>query len=99
MPDKEQMHAAANILNFGRRIAILAGQGALAAHPKVQIIPETLAVSVAKALPTMAPGLPFASAVQFADPARMVFAVGQPLKFGRPYMRSPVAQSGDRPCR
>ena len=49
-PDAEQLHAAANILNSGRRIAILAGQGALAARPKVQSVAERPGVPVSKAL-------------------------------------------------
>jgi pyruvate dehydrogenase (quinone)/pyruvate decarboxylase len=49
-PDAQQLQAAANILNSGKRIAILAGQGALAARAEVQKIAETLGAPVAKAL-------------------------------------------------
>jgi len=68
-----QESPAANILNSGRRIAILAGQGALGARPEVQSIAETLGAFVTKALPGkavpaggLAPGLPFALPAQFA---------------------------------
>jgi pyruvate dehydrogenase (quinone) len=49
-PNAEQLQAAADILNSGKRVAILAGQGALAARPEVQKIAETLGGPVAKAL-------------------------------------------------
>jgi pyruvate dehydrogenase (quinone)/pyruvate decarboxylase len=49
-PDVQQLHAAANILNSGRKVAILAGQGALAARAEVEKIAETLGAPVAKAL-------------------------------------------------
>jgi pyruvate dehydrogenase (quinone) len=49
-PDMRQLQVAANILNSGKRIAILAGQGALAARAEVQKIAETLGAPVAKAL-------------------------------------------------
>jgi len=49
-PDAEQLHAAVNILNSGRRIAILAGQGALAARPKMQSVAERPGAPVANAL-------------------------------------------------
>jgi len=49
-PDAPQLQAAANILNSGKRIAILAGEGALAARSEVQKIAETLGAPVAKAL-------------------------------------------------
>jgi pyruvate dehydrogenase (quinone) len=49
-PDAQQLQEAANILNAGKRVAILAGQGALAARAEVQKIAETLGAPVAKAL-------------------------------------------------
>ena len=49
-PDAQQLQDAANILNAGKRVAILAGQGALAARAEVQKIAETLGAPVAKAL-------------------------------------------------
>ena len=49
-PDAQQLQAAANILNSGKRVAILAGQGALAARAEVQKLAETLGAPVAKAL-------------------------------------------------
>jgi glyoxylate carboligase len=49
-PDAQQLQAAANILNAGKRVAILAGQGALATRADVQRIAETLGAPVAKAL-------------------------------------------------
>jgi pyruvate dehydrogenase (quinone) len=49
-PDARQLQTAANILNSGRKVAILAGQGALAARPEVQKLAETLGAPVAKAL-------------------------------------------------
>src|ERR1700759_262808 len=49
-PDTKQLRAAADILNDGKRIAILAGQGALGARAEVQKIAETLGAPVAKAL-------------------------------------------------
>jgi thiamine pyrophosphate-dependent acetolactate synthase large subunit-like protein len=58
-PDTQQLQAAASILKSGKRVAILAGQGALAAGM----------------LATMAPGLPFAIAAQFAYPNRQSVAV------------------------
>jgi pyruvate dehydrogenase (quinone)/pyruvate decarboxylase len=49
-PDAQQLQAAANILNSGKRVAILAGQGALAARAEVQKLAEALGAPVAKAL-------------------------------------------------
>jgi pyruvate dehydrogenase (quinone) len=49
-PGAEQLQDASNILNAGKRVAILAGQGALAARAEVQKIAETLGAPVAKAL-------------------------------------------------
>jgi hypothetical protein len=49
-PDAEQLQAAAKILNIGKKVAILAGQGALAARAEVQKLAEVLGAHVAKAL-------------------------------------------------
>jgi pyruvate dehydrogenase (quinone) len=49
-PGAQQLQAAAEILNAGKRVAILAGQGALAARTEVTRIAETLGAPVAKAL-------------------------------------------------
>jgi pyruvate dehydrogenase (quinone) len=49
-PDAQQLQAAANILNAGKRVAILAGQGALGARAEVLKIAETLGAPAAKAL-------------------------------------------------
>ncbi|HSU30039.1 MAG TPA: thiamine pyrophosphate-dependent enzyme [Bryobacteraceae bacterium] len=49
-PSVEQLHAAADLLNGGRRIAILAGQGALHARAEVTQVADVLAAPVAKAL-------------------------------------------------
>ncbi len=44
------LEAAAAILNRGRRVAILAGAGALGAHRQLEAVAERLAAGVAKAL-------------------------------------------------
>ena len=49
-PDVQQLKAAAEILNTGKEVAILAGQGALSARAEVQKIAESLGAPVAKAL-------------------------------------------------
>ena len=49
-PSAEQLQAAADILNSGQRVAILAGQGALAARAELGQIAEILGAPVAKAL-------------------------------------------------
>jgi pyruvate dehydrogenase (quinone)/pyruvate decarboxylase len=49
-PSGEQLQAAADILNSGRRVAILAGQGALAARAELGQVAEILGAPVAKAL-------------------------------------------------
>jgi pyruvate dehydrogenase (quinone)/pyruvate decarboxylase len=46
----DQLRAAANILNSGRRIAILAGQGALHARQEVTMLADLLGAPVAKSL-------------------------------------------------
>ncbi|MCU1260237.1 MAG: pyruvate oxidase [Bryobacterales bacterium] len=49
-PAMEQLRAAAALLNQGTRVAILAGQGALAARAEVEQIADKLGAPVAKAL-------------------------------------------------
>jgi pyruvate dehydrogenase (quinone) len=49
-PARAQLQAAADILNRGSRVAILAGQGALGAREEVLAIAERLGAPVAKAL-------------------------------------------------
>jgi pyruvate dehydrogenase (quinone) len=49
-PAGEQLQAAADILNSGHRVAILAGQGAFAARTELEQIADVLASPVAKAL-------------------------------------------------
>jgi pyruvate dehydrogenase (quinone)/pyruvate decarboxylase len=50
VPSADRLREAAAVLNAGRKIAILAGQGALAARPEVIQVAETLGAPVAKAL-------------------------------------------------
>ncbi|MFP4544156.1 MAG: thiamine pyrophosphate-dependent enzyme [Candidatus Kapaibacterium sp.] len=50
VPDEESIRAAANILNDGKRIAILAGRGALGAGNELEDIAETLQAPIIKAL-------------------------------------------------
>ncbi len=50
VPASEQLHAAADALNGGTRIAVLAGQGALAARAEVTALADRLGAPVAKAL-------------------------------------------------
>ena len=49
-PSAEQLAAAAQVLNSGRRVAVLAGQGALGARAEVEQLAELLGAPVAKAL-------------------------------------------------
>ena len=49
-PPNDQIHAAAEILNSGRRVAILAGQGALHARDEVTRLADALGAPVAKSL-------------------------------------------------
>ena len=49
-PPAEQLRAAAEILNSGSRVAVLAGQGALSARDEVTALADRLATPVAKAL-------------------------------------------------
>lgn len=50
VPPIDQLHAAADVLNAGSRIAVLAGQGALPAREEVSQLADILAAPVAKAL-------------------------------------------------
>ena len=49
-PPADQLQAAADILNSGKRIAVLAGQGALPARDELTKLAETLGAPVAKSL-------------------------------------------------
>ncbi len=49
VPPPSLLAAAADILNGGRRVAILAGQGCLGAGPELERLADTLAAPVAKA--------------------------------------------------
>ena len=50
VPPKEQLEAAAQILNSGEKVAMLVGQGALHATDEVIQVAETLGAGIAKAL-------------------------------------------------
>lgn len=50
LPDPEALRRAAGVLNAGRRVAILAGQGALGDAAELEQVAELLAAPVAKAL-------------------------------------------------
>ena len=50
LPDERDLARAAAILNEGKRIAILAGQGALRAGDRLERVADTLAAPIAKAL-------------------------------------------------
>jgi pyruvate dehydrogenase (quinone) len=50
VPSQEQLKAAATILNEGKKVAMLVGQGALGATDEVIEVAETLGAGVAKAL-------------------------------------------------
>lgn len=50
MPDKKQIQKAADILNSGKRVVILSGQGALDAGDQLSIVAERLGAPVIKAL-------------------------------------------------
>ncbi|WP_427911616.1 thiamine pyrophosphate-requiring protein [Ramlibacter sp. MMS24-I3-19] len=50
VPDKASLQKAADILNAGKKIAILAGAGALHAGPELQEIANCLGAGIAKAL-------------------------------------------------
>jgi pyruvate dehydrogenase (quinone) len=49
-PPIDQLQSAANLLNAGRRVAVLAGQGALGARDEVTRLADMLGAPVAKAL-------------------------------------------------
>jgi hypothetical protein len=49
-PPRDQLEAAAAVLNAGSRIAVLAGQGALSARDEVTQLADTIGAPVAKAL-------------------------------------------------
>ena len=49
-PGQEQLQAAADLLNAGQRVAILAGQGALDAKAELEQVADTLGAPIAKAL-------------------------------------------------
>jgi pyruvate dehydrogenase (quinone)/pyruvate decarboxylase len=48
-PPAEQLRAAADVLNSGKRVAILAGQGCLAARVQLERLARTLGAPIAKA--------------------------------------------------
>jgi pyruvate dehydrogenase (quinone) len=50
LPDETALASAAEVLNAGKRVAILAGQGALHAGEQLERAAETLAAPIAKAL-------------------------------------------------
>ncbi len=50
VPRKKELEAAAEILNAGKRIAILAGQGALGAGTEIEQVADVLGAPVVKAL-------------------------------------------------
>jgi pyruvate dehydrogenase (quinone) len=50
VPAQEQLRAAADLLNRGKRVAILVGQGALKARDEVLAVADKLAAPVSKAL-------------------------------------------------
>src|SRR4051794_18297655 len=50
-PDPAQVHAAADVLNGGEKIAILAGVGALHARDEVIAVADTLGAPIVKTLP------------------------------------------------
>ncbi len=51
LPRASELRAAANVLNAGRRIAILAGAGALGSDTLIESVAETLGAPVIKTLP------------------------------------------------
>ncbi len=50
VPREEDLKQAAEVLNAGRKVAILVGAGALAATPEIEALAERLGAGVAKAL-------------------------------------------------
>src|SRR3954454_13970686 len=66
LPQDEDLRAAADVLNAGRRVAILVGQGARAAQEEVVAVAERLGAGVATSLlgkPYVDESLPFAAGV------------------------------------
>jgi pyruvate dehydrogenase (quinone) len=62
LPPQGQLQQAADILNMGKKVAMLVGQGALGASDEVVEVAETLGAGVAKALlgkTVVSDGLPF----------------------------------------
>jgi thiamine pyrophosphate-dependent acetolactate synthase large subunit-like protein len=68
LPCEADLLRAADVLNAGKRVAILVGQGALGAAAELEIVADTLGAPIIKALlgkgvsPTTAPSPPAASA-------------------------------------
>jgi pyruvate dehydrogenase (quinone)/pyruvate oxidase len=50
IPDDDELNAAAEILNSGKRVAILAGRGAIGASDELEQVAELLAAPIIKAL-------------------------------------------------
>ncbi|MFJ8627046.1 thiamine pyrophosphate-requiring protein [Kitasatospora sp. NPDC093550] len=50
LPEESELHRAADVLNSGRKVAMLVGQGARGARRQVQQVAELLGAGVAKAL-------------------------------------------------
>jgi pyruvate dehydrogenase (quinone) len=50
LPDEEDLRAAAQVLNAGKKVAIMAGQGALAATSELEEAAEILAAPIVKPL-------------------------------------------------
>ncbi|WP_454062372.1 thiamine pyrophosphate-dependent enzyme [Candidatus Nitrospira salsa] len=50
LPDEQELHRAADVLNAGKRIAILAGAGALQATDELEQVAEILGAPIIKAL-------------------------------------------------
>jgi pyruvate dehydrogenase (quinone)/pyruvate oxidase len=50
LPDEEDLRAAAQVLNAGEKVAIMAGQGALAATSELEEVAEVLAAPIIKPL-------------------------------------------------
>ncbi|GAB3344682.1 thiamine pyrophosphate-requiring protein [Modestobacter lapidis] len=66
LPEADDLRAAADVLNAGRRVALLVGQGARAAQEEVVAVAERLGAGVATSLlgkPYVDEALPFATGV------------------------------------
>jgi pyruvate dehydrogenase (quinone) len=50
VPVREDLERAAAVLNEGKKVALLVGQGAIGAHEEVQQVADTLGAGIAKAL-------------------------------------------------